>query len=352
MDELLTKTYYDNTIAEWALAFGIIVASMIAAKLAYWIMRNVIGKVTAKTATQLDDILLDMFEEPAMFAIVLAGIRYALSTLTLADALGDWLAHATQFLIIMTVGWFLTRLFDSLYQQYLVPIANKTESDLDDQLLPIVRKGTKLAVWVMSTIIALDNAGFDVGAALAGLGIGGLALAMAGRDTVANMFGGLTIFTDQPFTINERVKVAGYDGHIREIGIRSTRLQTLEGRVVTIPNSTFSESPVENVSVEPWRKVVLSIGLTYDTTPAQMREAMDLLRSIADGTDGLVDDKTIVAFNEFADSSMNILFIYYIGKDADILGTTTSVNLAILTEFNGRGLDMAFPTRTVHSVAA
>jgi MscS family membrane protein len=352
MDEIFGKLYYGNTIQQWAIALGIIIGSMIAAKLAYWVMKNVVGKLTAKTKTRLDDILVDMFEEPAMFAVVIAGVRFGLGTLHVGDDAKVWIAAATQFLIILTIAWFLTRLFDSLYEQYLVPIADKTESDLDDQLLPIVRKGTKLGVWVLAVIIALDNAGYNVGAALAGLGIGGLALAMAGRDTVANMFGGLTIFTDRPFTINERVMVAGYDGFIREIGIRSTRLQTLEGRMVTIPNATFSESPVENVSVEPSRKVVMALGLTYDTTAAQMGEAMDLLRDIAERTDGVLTEDTKIAFNEFADSSMNILFIYYIAKDADILATTTTMNLAILTEFNQRKLDMAFPTRTVHNVAA
>ena len=122
--------------------------------------------------------------------------------------------------------------------------------------------------------------------------------------------------------------------------------------MVTIPNATFSESPVENVSVEPSRKVVMALGLTYDTTAAQMGEAMDLLRDIAERTDGVLTEDTKIAFNEFADSSMNILFIYYIAKDADILATTTTMNLAILTEFNQRKLDMAFPTRTVHNVAA
>ena len=86
------------------------------------------------------------------------------------------------------------------------------------------------------------------------------------------IFGGFTIFTDKPFKINDRVKIAGYDGKIKEIGIRSTRLQTLEGRIVTIPNSTFSDNPVENISSEPSRKVVLNLGLTYDTTPQKCKK--------------------------------------------------------------------------------
>ena len=136
---------------------------------------------------------------------------------------------------------------------------------MDDQLLPVVRKGLRATIWILGILVALNNAGYNVGALLAGLGIGGLALAMAAKDTVANIFGGVTIFTDKPFKINERIKLGGFDGTITEIGIRSTRLKTLEGRVVTIPNAKFTGGMVENVSMEPSRKVVLNLGLVYDT---------------------------------------------------------------------------------------
>ncbi len=196
--------------------------------------------------------------------------------------------------------------------------------------------------------MALNNAGYDVAALIAGLGIGGLALAMAAKDTVSNVFGGFTIFTDRPFTLNDRIKVAGYEGYIREIGLRSTRLQTLEGRVVTIPNSRFSDTPVENVTLEPSRKVVLNLGLTYDTSPEQMRRALDILTQI--GTQHVeLEDRLLVSFNGFGDFSMNILFIYYIKSGADILGTQTEINLLILDRFNAAGLEFAFPTQTLYT---
>ena len=137
-------------------------------------------------------------------------------------------------------------------------MVEESDNTLDDQLLPIVRKGTKFSLWAVGIIVALNNAGYDVGALIAGLGIGGLALAMAARDTVSNVFGGFTIFTDRPFTLNDRIKVSGFDGTVDEIGIRSTRLRTLAGTLVTIPNSTFSGSAVENSSAEPSRGVVMT----------------------------------------------------------------------------------------------
>ncbi len=351
IDQFLANVYYGNTVAEWAFSLLLILGAVLAGKLLYWFFGTIVKKLTARTKTRLDDIIIDMIEEPIVFALTLVGIWLAVKNLTLPEALLTWIWRVFKVVIIMNIAWLVTRLLDSLYKEYLVPLASKSKTDLDDQLLPIVSKGTKIIIWIMAIIIALNNAGYDVTALIAGLGIGGLALAMAAKDTVANIFGGVTIFTDQPFKVGDRVKVAGYDGTIKEIGIRSTRLQTLEGRVVTIPNSTFSDSPVENVTWEPSRKVVLNLGLTYDTKPKEMEKAMKILQDIA-RKNKHVNEDVLISFNAFGDSAMNILFIYYIKKGEDILKTQTEMNLEILKQFNRSGLDFAFPSHTVYTKKA
>lgn len=345
MEEFLARSYYGNTVLDWAMAFGIIIVAFAVGKIVYWLSGTVFRRLTRRTKTNLDDIILDMVEEPIVFVLTAAGVWYGLRSLELPEFVDVWIGNVFQFVIVLAVAWMITRVLDAVYREYLVPIAEKSENDLDDQLMPILQKGTKLAVWSIGVIVALNNAGYDVGALIAGLGIGGLALAMAAKDTVSNIFGGFTIFSDRPFKLHDRVKVAGFDGTVTDIGVRSTRIQTLEGRIVTIPNSKFSDSAVENVSLEPSRKVVSNLGLVYDTTPAQMEKAMTLLREIAASQDGL-EENVSVAFNAFGDSAMNILFIYYIKKEADILGTQTAINMAILTRFAEAGLEFAFPTQT------
>ena len=267
--------------------------------------------------------------------------------LTLPAKLDVAIGNIVQFLIVMLAALLLTRLFDVVINEYIKPLADDSANDLDDHLLPLLQKGIKIIIWSMAAIIGLNNAGYDVAALLAGLGIGGIALAMAAKDTIANVFGGFTIFTDRPFKMNDRIKVAGYDGTVKEIGVRSTRLQTLEGRIVTIPNSKFSESPVENVSWEPTRKIILELGLTYDTQPEAMDKALAILKAIADENPG-VDEKVVLFFSGFGASSLNITFIYYITKNADIPSVQNEVNRAILHRFNAEGLEFAFPTQTVH----
>jgi MscS family membrane protein len=345
---MLARTFYGNTVYDWLVSLLIVFAAVVVGKILYWISGNIIKKLTSKTKTKLDDILVDMIEEPAVFSLTLLGIWVGVKRLTLSEAALAWIWHVFEVLIIINIAWLITRLFDSLYTEYLVPLAGRSKTDLDDQLLPIVRKGTKIIVWIIAVVVALNNAGYNVSAVLAGLGIGGLALAMAAKDTISNIFGGFTIFTDKPFKVGDRIKVNGLDGFVREIGLRSTRIETLEGRRITIPNSAFSENPVENISIEPSRKVTVNLGVTYDTTPKKMEEAKAILKGITKRNKN-VEEKVIVIFSDFNDSSLNIRLIYHIKKGADILGTQSDINMEILEAFNSKKIEFAFPTRTVYA---
>ena len=183
-----------------------------------------------------------------------------------------------------------------------------------DQFGPILRKGLRSGIWIFGLIMALNNAGYDVGALIAGVGIGGLALAMAAKDFVSNMFGGITVFVDQPFKVGDRIQISGYDGTIEEIGLRSTRLRTLAGRIVIIPNFKFTDTFLENVTNEPSRKASLTLGLTYDTSPEQVEEAIGILKAIiAERAETLEHDPTIW-FDSFGDFSLNVKLVYYIKK--------------------------------------
>lgn len=348
MGTFFSREFYHNTIGEWAIALLILLGSFILAKLIYWVFGNIIKKFTKKTKTKIDDILIDMLEEPVVLGMTIFGLWYGFRQLAFPDTVNVWVNNVYNIMIAFTVTWLIARLVDAIIREYLVPLAEKSESTMDDQMIPVIRKGLRAVIWILGILVALNNAGYNVGALLAGLGIGGLALAMAAKDTVANIFGGITIFTDKPFKINDRVKLNGFDGTITEIGIRSTRLKTLAGRIVTIPNSKFTDGMVENVTVEPSRKVVLNLGLVYDTTTEQMEKAMELLKET--GTENpSTEENVLVGFNDFGASALGLIFIYYIRKDEDILQTQSLINLEIKRKFEEHGLEMAFPTQTIYT---
>ncbi|PIE03569.1 MAG: transporter [Acidobacteria bacterium] len=344
--ELLNEIYYGNTLKQWLIAFAIIVGTLFVSRLLYWLFKSVCVKITSRTKNRLDEIVLDLLEEPILFCVCVAGIWYAFYSLILPEKLDSIINKGVHLLLILTVTWLLVRLVEAFFVYYLKPVTEKTETELDDLFLPIARKCSKTVLWSLGIIIALNNAGYDVLALIAGLGIGGIALAMAAKDTVANVFGGFTILTDHPFTIKDRIRIAGYDGTVTEIGIRSTRLRTHSGTVVTVPNSKFADSMVENISAEPARKVVCKLGLTYDTSPEQMQQALDILKDIAANQEHLTEEVS-TAFNDFGDFAMNISLTYYIEKGADIAQTQTEINMAILEKFTKANLDFAFPTQTI-----
>ena len=345
-ENILTKTYYNNTIADWMIAFVLIGASIILARVVYNLLTHTFKKYAAKTESKLDDILVDMLEEPLVFALIIIGIWYALQTLQLNATAEDLIGKAYYVLIVFDVAWFIVRLFDVVIERYVVPFAQSTETKLDDQLLPILRKGVKASIWTLAVLVALNNAGYNIGAILASLGIGGLAFALAAKETVSNLFGSLTIFLDKPFEIGDRIVVDDYDGYVEEVGLRSTRLRLLNGRVVTISNASMANRPTENISSEPSRKITVTLGLTYDTSVEKMQQAMDILQDIVKKND-LVEDDATTAFMSFGDFSLNIQLIYYIKKGSSFYDSQSAVNMEILKRFNQENIEFAFPTQTI-----
>ncbi len=346
--EIFEKSFYGNTIREWFIAFLIILSSIIISRIIYWLIGRTLKKMAQKTKSRIDYIIVDIIEEPLVLTIVIIGIWYGLKILALSPDIKTFFERIFNVVVVFNVAWFINRFLNSLINEYLVPLAKKSKGDLDDQIINIIRKGLRIIIWIIAIIVALNNSGYDVGAVLAGLGLGGLAFALAAQDTLSNLFGSLTILTDKPFRSGERIVINDYDGYVIEVGLRSMRLRTLAGRIVTIPNSAVANSVVENISSEPSRKIVMNIGLTYDTDHDHMEKAMSIIREIARENDA-IEDRIILYFSSFGDFSLNLEFIYYIKKSADIFETQTDINLAVLKEFNENKLEFAFPTQTIYT---
>jgi len=345
--DILQTPFLGNALENWAFALAWAIGGIIVARILYKVFGRIARKVTAKTRSNLDDLIVDKLEEPLVLALTIMALRAGYDQLSFGDSVDDFVHAAMVVAYTLNVTWGVARLVDAIIMNFFMPYTLSKESAMMDQFGPILRKGLRSAIWALGIIMALKNAGQDVGALLAGVGIGGLALAMAAKDFVSNIFGGITVFVDKPFKVGDRIQIAGYDGTIEEIGIRSTRLRTLSGRVVIIPNFKFTDSFLENVTNEPSRKISLTLGLTYDTTPEQVQEGIDILKAIiAERSQTLEPDPTIW-FNSFGDFSLNINVVYFINKDGHWAYSPSEVNLEILKRFNAAGLDFAFPTQTL-----
>lgn len=344
--EVLHQEFYGNSILNWAIAVGILILSFVVVKMLYWIFSNVIRRLTSKTKTNLDDVLIDKLEKPLTYLVLILGYWISIHYLVFKKEVELVLENAAYFLLVIDFTAILSRIVDALITEIIMPISEKSDSSFDNQLIPVIQKGVRSIIWILGIIIGLDNIGFDITAMIAGLGIGGLALALAAQDSVKNIFAGIMIFLDKPFRIKDRIQVDGFDGIVEEVGLRSTRLRTLEGRIVTIPNSRFTDNSVTNVTSQPTLKVKLNLGLIYDTDEVQMQKAIDILEDIVKNQEAITDDYA-AGFNGFGDFSLNILFIYYVKPDSHWLDTQTLVNKEILRRFNKEGLEFAFPTQTI-----
>lgn len=338
------KEFYFNTMQEWSIALGIAVCAWVLARMIYLFAGTVLVKMAARTTSRLDDIVLQTLRGPVVVLVTILGMLAGYHQLSMPDRLDFWMDRVFQAAIALTITWMVVRNITALLREYLVPFTERSGNRVDDHMLPVVIKGASIMLWTLGIIVALNNAGYDVGALLAGLGIGGLALAMAAKDTVANVFGGITVFADQPFRIGDRVRISGYDGFVIDVGIRSTRVRTLEGPVVVIPNHKFTDSIVENVTQEPARRVRHELALIYETSPDQMQLALDTLKEIVHEHQEILTPESFISFTGFKEYSLTLLFIYHIRKEADILNSQTQVHLKVLRRFSAAGLSFAYPT--------
>lgn len=347
MEKLESIIFLGNPLNEWLIALAYILGGVILSRIVYRIFKNRVRKWTEGTNTQIDDVIVDAVEEPLSIFIVISGFWLGYAHLKFGNEIDNFMFEVFEVAMLLNFTWLCARAVNSLLGHVFSKMASSNKDYVVNDMAPILQRTVGFGIWSLGVITAMNNAGFDVGALIAGVGIGGIAMAMAAKDFVANIFGGITVFIDRPFRVGDRIKINGIDGAVAEIGIRSTRITTLEGRTVTIPNNQFTNTVVENVSAEPSRKVVITLGLTYDATPEMMQQAMETLKQIIGDHPNTENDYTVY-FSSFGDFSLNITCSYFIRKTGHWANTPSEINLSILQKFNELNLDFAFPTQTVY----
>ena len=343
---MLENELWGNTIENWGISILIILGAIIIVKLLSLLGKKVIKPFVTGTDNHLDDVIFYSLEAPVKFAIILLGIWIAIHRLVYPDSFVKVVDNAYSILIVLDITWFFGRLFSSLLQVYW----GKQSNGQANKMMPIIKRTILVIVWLIGIVMALSNVGVNISALLGTLGIGGIAFALAAQDTVKNVFGAFTILTDKPFSIGDTIRVDSYEGTVVDVGVRSTKIMNYDKRIITFPNYKITDTSIVNISSEPMRRVVLNLGLTYDTTSEKMKEALELLKSITKRVENVSSNPSdiVAVFTEYSDSALVIMYIYFIEKQGDILGVTSNMNMEILAAFNKAGLNLAFPTRTVY----
>jgi MscS family membrane protein len=256
---------------------------------------------------------------------------------------------ATEALAAYSIVWLAYRMIDVLTEVMQVK-ADATESKLDDQLVPLVSKTLKVFVGVVGFIFILQNLDVNVGSLLAGLGLGGLAFALAAKDTVANFFGSVMIFIDKPFQIGDWVVINGVEGIVEEVGFRTSRVRTFYNSLVTVPNALVTSAMVDNYGRRQYRRYSTTLGLCYDTPPDKVQAFCEGVRAIIAAMPSMRKDYYLVEFKEFGASSLNIMVyaFFEVSSFNDEMRGRTRLNLEVLRLAAELGVSFAFPTQTLH----
>jgi MscS family membrane protein len=240
----------------------------------------------------------------------------------------------------------LTYVFD----EYLRRLASKTENTLDDQLFPMIAKSVRVFTVIFGFLLFFQNLGFNVMSVLAGLGLGGLALALAAQDSAANLFGSLMILIDRPFKVGDWVKTGSIEGLVEEIGFRSTRVRTFYNSLVSIPNSVLAKENIDNMGERPFRRIKIHLGVTYDTPPAKIEAFMEGIKQILLANTYVKKDNFNISLDAFGDFALQILLVFHL-----ILPDTETeqaqkhnVFIEIIRLAQDLGVAFAFPTQSIY----
>ncbi|MDR3193730.1 MAG: mechanosensitive ion channel family protein [Tannerella sp.] len=347
---MLEKNYYGNSLQDWGISLLIIAGGVVLCQIILLVNRMVIQRITKRSKIRYDAIFFKTVEKPVLWSILLAAGWVACKRLEMDGSLRVFLMQSCRVLAVLNVTWFIARFAVAVVEESLFrgKKTRQKETLVHPHLFPLVRRTLLILIWVIGGVTALGEAGIKVGSLWGTLGIGGIALALAAQDTVKNILGGVTIFIDRPFRIGDVILFDAVEGTVEDIGLRSTRIRTYDKRLVVIPNYKLTDVSVMNITSEPARRVVVTLGLTYDTRYEQMKNALTLLGHIPQTVPEVNEKDLAATFSEYGDSALQITFIYFIRKQADIRETISNVNFEILRSFGEAGLNFAFPTQTVY----
>jgi MscS family membrane protein len=272
----------------------------------------------------------------------------------ISEELHIWGAKILFCIFVILVTRILTMLIRKFIERHLPvlplhPHKNQNNtgavgSDIVTQieLEKIIKNIVSIGLWIIAITLIVRMLGYNISAILAGLGIGGAAIALASKETLENFFGSISVYLDKPFHINDRIRILNqadtpFDGFVIDMGLRVSRIKTLDNRIITIPNSFFTKYPIQNVSSEPTTKITQTINIRRDTGYEKIKEAIAILNTLQPD-EGALGDPSIASLSTVGFGLYKITFIYFIAKGADYFGTINAVNLQIVRKFEEAGI--------------
>ncbi len=354
-NQILGNTLLDYCWLFGAILLGFIFKQLISKYLSQLLYKIIGRKDDAIGSEKFNELLVKPIGLCVMLSIIYIGASHISfpSSWNLVNknefGLKMFLNKGYSLLYIYSIFWIIIRFVDYI-SLILHKKAEQTENRMDDQLIPFVIDIIKIITYIFGLIIVMSNVfNINITALATGLGIGGIAIAMASKESLENLLGSFTIFLDQPFTVGDIVTVGTITGTVEKVGFRSTRIRTFDKSLVTVPNKKMIDAELDNLGMRPVRRVKFNIGLTYDTSPEQIKAiVLEIQEMINKHKDTNQEGK--VRFQEFGSSSLDILIVYFVQspKWEILINVKEDINYKIMEIVKRNKSDFAFPSTTVY----
>jgi MscS family membrane protein len=334
---------------QWIGLLVVIILGVVGDRILVWILGAILAVRLRKENIDTDRKLRRNALRPLGLLAMALIWWMALRPLELPDDAYVVLLIVAKGLAVVGAVWSAYRFVD-LVCDYFLRKAQGTETRIDDVIVPLVRKSLKVFITAFGLVFIADNLEVDVSSLLAGLGLGGLAFALAARETVANLFGSVTVLLDRPFEIGDWVQIGDVDGNVEKIGFRSTRVRTFYNSQITVPNSRMITAVVDNLGARRYRRIKTILSITYDTPPESVEAFCEGVREIIRRHPYTRKDYYHVYLNAFSGSSLDVLLYCFVETPdwATELREKHRLYLDIIRLAGRLGVDFAFPTRTLH----
>ncbi|MFA5049647.1 MAG: mechanosensitive ion channel family protein [Candidatus Micrarchaeia archaeon] len=344
--ELLTTLSNINPLF---ISIGIILLSIIAGLIVVFILKGIKKGIADKTSVEFDEKLLELSYQPIFRLIIIAGIYLAVLNLELESSLANILLKIINTIMYIIILNFISKAFDILFHHGLTDFANKTGSNIDNEIIPLFRKTVGVVVWGFGIILILGMWGVDIGPFLAGLGIAGIAVSFALQSTLSNVFAGISIILDKTFKVGDKIQLdSGELGTIYDITLRSTRIKTYDNELIIVPNEVMAKARIKNFTQPDLKiRVFVDFSVEYGTDP---KKIIDLIKkAIENKIDGaLKDPPVVVEFTKMSDFSLDFSARFWVKDYSKAYNTKLEATTLIYNELNKAKIGIPFPTQTLH----
>jgi len=339
--EILSLSFWNNTVLEYLIALGSFVLGIIVLKIFKYILLAKVKEIVNHTITEFDDLIIKTVDSVHWPFYLLLSLFFSIRLLNIPNILGQ----IVYYLLLVAGVYYIVTGLQNIVDYSFRKLAKKRGGD--PSMIELFRKASRVLLWGLAIIIFLQNLGYDITALVAGLGIGGLAIAFALQNILADIFASFSIYFDKPFEIGDFIIIGTDMGTVERVGIKSTRIKTLQGEELVVSNKELTSTRVHNYKKMDKRRVVFNLGVTYETDTEKLKKIPQIIKDVIDKIE--LADLDRVHFNKFGDFSLNYEIVYYLNSSEynDYMDVQQAINFNIKKQFEKEKIEFAYPTQTV-----